>query len=212
MTDYDFKMHTGNGQAVPVFANVDLIPAIFDESLGSVEAREAWATANAEGAALAAVLAAKTRAFREERPLRSFVDRDAFLFASAQHVAEETAAVNAATRRSAKALTNYRLAQRRNPVNLRAVARDVFMAEDRKARTALADAERAFLAREEAARFTGVRAEDNAMPGRGHFIHSWSLGTAKSPDAKAQWDAVKVVVDVAPRALIAEAIAKEATA
>lgn len=205
----DFNITSGQGQATPTFVGLDLLPEFIDDSAGATDARRAWIAANATGAAAHAAWIAKRTAFREANPRRAFVDLDAYVHACDRHLEDDTAAVAVLTRASVKALQHYWTSQRANPVNVREVARMAFLEEDAKARAAFAEAERAFLAREQAARYIGVRAEENARPGFGSFVHSVTLAH-KSPDAIAQRDAFRVCIEVAPRALVAQARAEAA--
>ncbi|WP_353949990.1 hypothetical protein V6K52_10065 [Knoellia sp. S7-12] len=202
---------TTPGQAQPAPAGRDLLPAALDNALGATDAREAWLSANAAGAAAHREHAAASREWADTHPERDYGDRDAWLAARNVAVRSLEEAARALTAPAKAALIAYDKTQTSGMAKGgRAAFCAAWLDADRRARESLAILDAALEEREGLSRYV-PQSDGSAQPNTGSWVRSVHI-RSKDLGARTQRDEMRVVVMVAPRnqvsALVAEMSAK----
>lgn len=204
----DFKIsNNGAGTAHPTFGEASLPPEALDDVLGVADKRAAWVAANATGVAAYRALRAARAAWIEAHPRTDFAEHAEWVFACDLACRDLAVEVDTCGKRAARALRSYIHAQREAADTGRAKVAAAYLDADAKARAALDALDASLLLRERLMQYL-VTPEASATPGRGHFTRSSALGERRDGTARHQREEMRVVVDSAPRDLVA-AIAEE---
>lgn len=164
MTHPDFKIQEfGIGTAEPVFTH-QLLPEGFDHATNATGLRAAWLLANSEGAEINRARREAEKTYRAEHQEDTFADRGAWNDAVNIAMRGLDADLRKATRRSVAALKALADCQWTHSAEAAAVALDLLLDSDNRARKAMTALEVALADRTAAARVARVRTD-------GHTTH-----------------------------------------